>query len=123
MSGPRKEAIGLDGRLRSGRVKEVLSRLVKECGALRYQRSDNGPEFVARTLLEWIADQRIETALIDPGKPWQNGVDGSFNGKFRDKCLSVEWSRSRTEAKAVVEAGVVATTRFVRIRARLFDAR
>ena len=63
-----------------------------------------GPEFVARALLEWIADQRIETALIDPGKPWQNGVGESFNGKFRDECLSMEWFRSRTEAKAVVEA-------------------
>jgi putative transposase len=97
-------AIEVDGRLRSGRVKEVLSRLVSERGAPRYLRSDNGPEFVARALLEWIADQRIETALIDPGKPWQNGVGESFNGKFRDECLSMEWFRSRTEAKAVVEA-------------------
>ena len=63
-----------------------------------------GPEFVARALLEWIADQRIETALINPGKPWQNGVGETFNGKFRDECLSMEWFRSRTEAKAVVEA-------------------
>jgi putative transposase len=97
-------AIEVDGRLRSGRVKEVLSRLVSERGAPRYLRSDNGPEFVARARLEWIADQRIETALIDPGKPWQNGVGESFNGKFRDECLSMEWFRSRTEAKAIVEA-------------------
>ena len=65
-------AIEVDGRLRSGRVIEVLSRLVSERGAPRYLRSDNGPEFVARALLEWIVDQGIETALIDPGKPWQN---------------------------------------------------
>jgi putative transposase len=97
-------AIEIDGRIRSGRVKEVLSRLVSERGAPRYLRSDNGPEFVARALLEWISDQRIETALIDPGKPWQNGVGESFNGKFRDECLSLEWFRSRTEAKAIVEA-------------------
>ena len=45
----------------------------------------------------------IGTALIDPGKPWQNGVAESFNGKFRDECLSLEWFRSRAEAKAVVE--------------------
>lgn len=68
------------------------------CGA------DNGPEFVARALLEWIADQKIETALIDPGKPWQNGVGESFNGKFRYECLSMEWFLSRAEAKAVIEA-------------------
>ena len=97
-------AIEVDGRIRSGRVIEVLSRLVSERGAPRYLRSDNGPEFVARALLKWIVDQGIETALIDPGKPWQNGVDESFNGKFRDECLSLEWFRSRAEAKVVIEA-------------------
>ena len=86
------------------RLRLRLSRLVSERGAPRYLRSDNGPEFVARALLEWIVDQGIETALIDPGKPWQNGVGESFNGKFRDECLSMEWFRSRTEAKAIVEA-------------------
>jgi putative transposase len=82
----------------------VLSRLVSERGAPRYLRSDNGPEFVARALLEWIVDQRIETALIDPGKPWQNGVGESFNGKFRDECLNMECFLSRAEAKAIIEA-------------------
>jgi putative transposase len=67
-------AIEVDGQFRSSRVIAVLSRLVSERGAPRYLRSDNGPEFVARALLKWIADQRIETTLIDPGKPWQNGV-------------------------------------------------
>jgi putative transposase len=47
---------------------------------------------------------RIGTALIEPGKPWQNGVTESFNGKFRDECLSLEWFRSRTEAKILIEA-------------------
>ena len=83
---------------------EVLSRLVSERGAPLYLRSDNGPEFVSRALLAWITAQGIETALIDPGKPWQNGVGESFNGKFRDECLSLEWFRSRAEAKAVIES-------------------
>jgi len=96
-------AIEVDGRIRSPRVIEVLSRLVSERGAPRYLRSDNGPEFVSRALLKWITDQGIETALIDPGKPWQNGTTESFNGKFRDECLSLEWFRSRSEAKAVIE--------------------
>jgi putative transposase len=82
----------------------TLRRLVSERGAPRYLRSDNGPEFVARALLEWIVDQGIETALIDPGKPWQNGVSESFNGKFRDECLSMEWFLSRAQAKAIIEA-------------------
>ena len=66
-------------------------------------RSDTGPEFVSRALLSWIVGQGIETALIDPGKPWQNGATESFNGKFRDECLSLEWFRSRAEAKVVIE--------------------
>lgn len=62
-----------------------------------------GPEFVSRALLKWIVGQGIETALIDPGKPWHNGSTESFNGKFRDECLSLEWFRSRAEAKVVIE--------------------
>ena len=42
--------------------------------------------------------------LNDPGKPWQNGTDESFNGKFRDECLSLEWFRSRREAVVIIEA-------------------
>ena len=97
-------AIEVDGRIRSPRVIEVLARLVSEHGAPLYLRSDNGPEFVSRALLKWIVDQGIGTALIDPGKPWQNGATESFIGKFRDECLSLEWFRSRAEAKVVIES-------------------
>ncbi len=96
-------AIDVDGRIRSPRVIEVLSRLVSERGAPAYLRSDNGPEFVSKALLSWIVQQGIGTALIEPGKPWQNGVTESFNGKFRDECLSLEWFRSRAEAKVIIE--------------------
>jgi putative transposase len=97
-------AIDVDGRIRSPRVIDVLSRLVSERGAPTFLRSDNGPEFVSKALLSWIVGQGIGTALIEPGKPWQNGVTESFNGKFRDECLSLEWFRSRAEAKVVIEA-------------------
>jgi putative transposase len=53
--------------------------------------------------VEHCRDQGFETALIDPGKPWQNGTTESFNGKFRDECLSLEWFRSRAEAKVMIE--------------------
>jgi putative transposase len=96
-------AIDVDGRIRSTRVIEVLSRLVSARGAPRFLRSDNGPEFVSKALLTWIVAQGIGTALIEPGKPWQNGVAESFNGKFRDECLSLEWFRSRAEAKVLIE--------------------
>ncbi|CAG9262811.1 hypothetical protein BCEP4_2700001 [Burkholderia cepacia] len=57
--------------------------------APRYLRSDNGPEFVSRAILKWAAQNGMDLALSDPGKPWQNGADESFNGKFRDECLSL----------------------------------
>ena len=96
-------AIDVDGRIRSPRVIEVLSRLVSTRGAPAFLRSDNGPEFVSKALLSWIVAQGIGTALIEPGKPWQNGVAESFNGKLRDECLSLEWFRSRAEAKVIIE--------------------
>jgi len=100
-----REALAIDvaGSIRSARVIEVLSRLISERGAPHYLRSDNGPEFVSHAILEWLGKERIETALIDPGKPWQNGDNESFNGKFRDECLSLEWFRSREEARVVIE--------------------
>ncbi len=96
-------AIDVAGSIRSKRVIEVLSRLVTLHGAPLFLRSDNGPEFVSRAILEWITQAGIGTALIDPGKPWQNGSNESFNGKLRDECLSLEWFRSRTEAKVMIE--------------------
>jgi putative transposase len=96
-------AIDVAGSIRSTRVIEILSRLISERGAPRYLRSDNGPEFVSKAILEWLDAEQIETALIDPGKPWQNGADESFNGRFRDECLNLEWFRSRREAKVVIE--------------------
>jgi len=97
-------AIDVDGRICSARVIDVLSRLISKRGVPALLRSDNGPEFVSKALLSWVAAQGIGTALIEPGKPWQNGVTESFNGKFRDECLSLEWFRSRAEAKVVIEA-------------------
>jgi hypothetical protein len=58
---------------------------------------------VSKALLSWIVAQGIGTVLIEPGKPWQNGVAESFNGTFRDGCLSLEWFRSRAEAKLLIE--------------------
>lgn len=96
-------AIDVAGGIRSGRVIEVLTRLVSVHGAPRYLRSDNGPEFVARAVLKWLLAAQIETAFIDPGKPWQNGVDESFNGKFRHEHLSLQWFRNRAEAAVSIE--------------------
>lgn len=96
-------AIDVAGSIRSGRVIEVLAQLISLHGAPKILRSDNGPEFVSKALLKWAISQNLDIALIDPGKPWQNGTTESFNGKFRDECLSMEWFRNRVEAKAVID--------------------
>lgn len=96
-------AIDVNGAIRSSRVIEVLSKLMRIHGAPCYLRSDNGPEFVSKALIEWTVKESLQLALIEPGKPWQNGTNESFNGKFRDECLSMEWFRNRMEAKIVIE--------------------
>jgi putative transposase len=97
-------AIDVAGSIRSGRVIEVLSRLVSVHGAPKYLRSDNGPEFVSRAVLRWLTHEaRIDTAFIDPGKPWQNGSNESFNGKLRDECLAMQWFKNRIDAKILIE--------------------
>jgi transposase InsO family protein len=57
-------------------------------GMPQFIRSDNGPEFVAEIIRQWLKDLGIHTAFIEPGSPWKNGYIESFNGKFRDELLN-----------------------------------
>jgi putative transposase len=97
-------AIEVEGRLPSGKVLEVLERLFHEHGAPEFIRSDNGPEFVAKAVGEWIRGNGSQTYFIEPGSPWQNGYAESFHGKLRDECLNMEVFRNLAEAKVVIEA-------------------
>ena len=97
-------AIDVAGSIRSSRVIDVLARLMSTHGTPTHLRSDNGPEFVSTAVLEWLDKSNVNTAHIDPGKPWQNGTNESFNGRFRDECLNLEWFRSRREASIIIEA-------------------
>jgi putative transposase len=96
-------AIDVAGSIRSARVIDVLARLISVRGAPRYIRSDNGSEFISLAIMKWLDDEGVETAFIAPGKPWQNGTNESFNGRFRDECLNQEWFRNRREAAVVIE--------------------
>ncbi len=100
-----REAIALDvaGSIRAGRVVGVLERAVARLGAPRALRMDNGPEFLAKVLEDWAEANGVELAHIEPGKPWQNGLNESFNGRLRDECLQMEWFRSRFEARVIIE--------------------
>lgn len=83
-----------------GRV-ATLQRLVAERGAPEFIRSDNGPEFIANAVKEWITKAGIGTLYIEPGAPWQNAYSESFNSRFRDEFLNVELFASTLEAKVL----------------------
>lgn len=82
-------------------VKRVLSWLFAIHGRPEYLRSDNGPEFIAKALRDWLKREHVETCYIEPGSPWQNGYGESFNSIFRDDCLN------RWDFYSVKEANVV----------------
>ena len=95
--------IRIGRRLRSTDVIDVLSDLLILRGAPGHIRSDNGPEFAAKAVREWIAAVGSRTAFIEPGSPWENGYCESFNARLRDELLSGEIFYSLAEAKAVIE--------------------
>ena len=66
--------------------------------------SDNGPEFVAERVQRWIKERGIGAVFIEPGSPWQNGHNESFNGVFRDGCLDRWWFGSLREAREASES-------------------
>jgi len=66
-------------------------------------RSDNGPEFIAYAIGDWLKENKIETIYIRPGSPWENGHIESFHDKLRDECLNRELFGSLLEAKVLVE--------------------
>jgi len=96
-------AITVERSLPARRVLEVLAQLVARYGPPGYLRSDNGPEFIARRVRQWLGQTGITTAYIDPGKPWQNGLGESFHSRFRDECLDREWFHTPQEARVLIE--------------------
>jgi transposase InsO family protein len=92
-----------DRSLRASDVLSWLQKTIEVHGAPAYLRSDNGPEFIAREVQRWLAQNHIKTIYIDPGSPWQNGFVESFHGRFRDECLNREVFWTLTEARVVIE--------------------
>ena len=81
----------------------VLDDLFVRHGPPEYLRSDNGPEFTAKLVRRWLGRVGIETLFIEPGSPWENGYNESFNGKLRDELLNGEIFCSLAEAAVLVE--------------------
>lgn len=82
---------------------EWMGKAIAEHGALEYLRSDNGPEFIAKEVQRWLAENQIKTIYIEPASPWQNGFIESFHSRFRDECLNREQLWTLTEARVVIE--------------------
>lgn len=97
-------AIRIARRLKAIDVINVLSDLFILRGVPGYVRSDNGPEFVAKAVQEWIAAVGAKTAYITPGSPWENGYIESFNARLRDELLDGEIFYTLKEAKIVIES-------------------
>ena len=97
-------AIRVARKLKATDVIDVLADLFILRGIPAHIRSDNGPEFVATALPEWVAAVGAKTAYIEPASPWENGYCESFNGKLRDELLNGEIFYTLNEAKIVIEA-------------------
>jgi len=89
----------VDYSIPAAQVIAVLERLFLQHGCPEYLRSDNGPEFIAQAVQEWLGSRQIQTAYIEPGKPWQNGINESFNSRLRDECLNLEVFYGRSDAR------------------------
>lgn len=90
-------------QLNSDDVLEVLSNLFITHGLPDHIRSDNGSEFTAKILKDWLGQLKVKTAYIEPGSPWENGYNESFNGRLRDELLNGELFYTVTEAQVMIE--------------------
>jgi transposase InsO family protein len=94
-------ALRVDYRLGADDVMAVLTDLFISCGIPDHIRSDNGSEFTAKSIQDWLRRLGVKTLYITPGSPWENGYNESFNGRFRDEFLSCEVFYTLKEAEVL----------------------
>ncbi|MEQ8311126.1 MAG: IS3 family transposase [Sphingopyxis sp.] len=97
-------ALPVARKLRSDDVLAALADLFVTRGPPAHIRSDNGPEFIATAVQQWLAQIGVKTLYITPGSPWENGYCESFNGSLRDELLNGEIFYSLAEAQILIEA-------------------
>ena len=95
--------IRVDRKLNSVSVIDALTDLFIHRGSPAFIRSDNGPEFVAQSVRDWIKAVGSATAYIEPGSPWENGYCESFNARLRDELLDREIFYTLKEAQVLIE--------------------
>jgi len=96
-------AMVVERRIRSDDVLHCLTDLFVKHGVPEYIRSDNGPEFTAWAVRQWLGHLGVQTLYIEPGSPWENGYNESFNGKLRDELLNGEIFYTLKEAQVIIE--------------------
>ena len=96
-------AIKVDRKLNSTNVIDALTDLFILRGVPAFIRSDNGPEFIAQAVRDWIAAVGTKTAYMEPASPWENGYCESFNSRFRDELLNREIFYSLWETQIIIE--------------------
>lgn len=96
-------AIDVARNLTSDHLLERLCWLMTTRGVPKQVRSDNGPEFTAKVVPEWLARVGVTTLFIEPGSPWENGYVESSNGSLRDELLNREIFNSLNKAKVLIE--------------------
>lgn len=96
-------AMRVDRHISSQDVIDQLYELFLLRGVPKHIRSDNGPEFTAKKIRDWLTELGVKTLFIEPGSPWENGYIESFNGKLRDELLNREIFTTLIEAKILIE--------------------
>lgn len=96
-------SIDVERSIAAKNVITTLEYLFAVRGAPAYIRSDNGPEFIADAIKQWLSDSGVRTLYIKPGSPWENAYSESFNSHFKDEFLNVELFGNVKEAKVLVE--------------------
>jgi putative transposase len=97
-------SIVVEHSMSGAHVTRVLDEVCSLRGKPAVIRTDNGPEFIGRSMLTWAHRRGVGLRLIEPGKPNQNAYVESFNGRLRDECLNEHWFTSLAHAKVVIEA-------------------
>lgn len=95
-------AIRVGYKLKADDVMDVLTDLFITHGIPDHIRSDNGAEFTAKTIKDWLPKLNVKTLYIEPGSPWENGYNESFNGRLRDECLNGETFYTLKEAQVII---------------------
>ena len=89
-------------KMNASDVLEALYPLLLKRGRPEYIRSDNGPEFIAADLQEWLMNVGVKPIRIFPGSPWENGYNERFNGTLRNEVLNAEWFHTTRQAQTAI---------------------